>query len=113
MAVEGSIEDLLEEYEAYRLSLIKGVRDRDTLVEAALELVYKDITIASKYIDCPYCRRHMELEAGEVMKVLKRIKSEGNRRHRHSIAERLAAVPTAFKITFYVILGGLRRAGII
>jgi len=104
---------LLESVEAEREEMLCKAGSRDELLESILELVYNDILIASKYIDCPYCRRHMELEAEEVRKVLDWIRLLGNRPHKHRLSERLKGLAVSFKIVFYVILGGLRRAGII
>jgi len=69
--------------------------------------------IAAKHIDCPYCAKHMRLEAEEIEKVIKWLKTRGNTIHKHSIIERLRIIPSSVKILLYTILGGLRRAGII
>ncbi len=107
------VASLIERVEAERKRLIEKATSRDELLTSMLELAYNDIIIASKYIDCPYCRRHMELEAEEIRRVIEWIRLQGNRPHRHGLSERFRGLLVSFKIVFYVILGGLRRAGII
>ncbi len=108
-----TVEELVQGFEEARRELLGRAESLDELAEALLELAYREIMIASKHIDCPYCRRHMELEAEELGKVIRRLASEGNVRHRHGFRERLSTLATALKIFYYVVLGGLRRAGII
>lgn len=102
-----------QKFEELRNRLLEEVEDLDSLLKALLELASREIMIASEHIDCPYCKRHMELEAGELERVLKRITGEGNTSHKHGIRERLVTLATSLKIFYYVVLGGLRRAGII
>lgn len=78
-----------------------------------LDLSVLDMHNAAATIDCPFCRRHMNLEAEEVGLVLERVRSEGNRRHRHGFRERVRSLFTSAEIILNVLLGGLRRSGVI
>jgi len=69
---------------------------------AFLDLAAYDMKSAANNIDCPYCRRHMLLEAEEIVRVLDRLRSDGN-----------GTLLNSFQIVANVLLGGLRRAGII
>jgi hypothetical protein len=84
-----------------------------TLLVAFLRLSYEELSHAAHSIDCPYCREHMRLEADEVRRVLSRIDSDGNLRHHHGATERIRMMGTAVNIIANVLLGGLRRAGVI
>ncbi len=113
MHAGNDVDRLIKHVESRRNELLRKAYDRDEMLKAILELVYDDIIIASRYIDCPYCRRHMELEAGEVKRVLEYIEHLGNGPHKHGILERFKTIIISLKIFIYVVLGGLRRAGII
>src|SRR5438132_7341785 len=84
-----------------------------TALVAFLRLSSEELSGAAQSIDCPYCREHMRLEADEVRRVLSRIDSDGNREHHHGFVERVQMVGTSVKIIANVLLGGLRRAGVI
>jgi len=87
--------------------------DENTLTINMLEAIIMNIRKAADIIDCPYCATHMRLEAEELNKVLGYLKREGNTEHGHDVSERLKSILRSFKITFYIILGGLRRAGVL
>lgn len=87
-------------------------RGRDPSI-AFLELCYHDMMTSAKFIDCPYCRKHMILEAEEISRVIELLETQGNSKHKHGIKERIKSLYNAAKITYYIILGGLHRAGII
>jgi hypothetical protein len=78
-----------------------------------LDLSVYDMRNAALSIDCPYCRAHMLLEADEISTVLGRIKGDGNTVHSHGLVERAHALLTSFRIIVNVLLGGLRRAGLL
>ena len=82
-------------------------------IDAFLDLAVYDMKNAARNIDCPYCRRHMFLEADEIAQVLHRIRTDGDVVHSHGLAERLHTLSKSFAIIVNVLLGGLRRAGII
>lgn len=85
----------------------------DKLAILTLKSIVMNMTKAADIIDCPYCARHMRLEAEELDRVIKMLEGKGNIEHSHGLGERLATLLRSFKITFYIILGGLKRAGVI
>lgn len=87
--------------------------DGDSALDAFLDLSAYDMRSAAANIDCPFCRRHMTLEADEIAQVLNRLRADGNRPHFHGLDERLRTLAYSFAIIANVLLGGLRRAGII
>jgi hypothetical protein len=109
LQTSSSLDDLMEVWEKQLKALGAGA----PAPEVFLELAVYDLGNAAKYIDCPFCRRHMLLESEEVARVLLTVRSLGNRPHSHGIGERLGAVLTSLEIVANVLLGGLRRAGII
>jgi hypothetical protein len=78
-----------------------------------LELSVLDMHNAAANIDCPFCRRHMTLEAEEIDIILRRVQREGNRRHSHGFSERIRSLWTSVEIIANVLLGGLRRSGVL
>ena len=78
-----------------------------------LKLSCFDLRMAAEHIDCPYCRRHMLLEAGELEKVIRELERHGNEKHKHGLMDRLRSLITALRIVVMIALGGLRRAGVI
>lgn len=104
-----SLDDLMNAWEA-KLGVLA---EKSQTLDAFLDLVVYDLRSAAQNIDCPYCRRHMLLEAEEVAHVLRRTRAEGNRRHSHGLGERLKTLGSSVQIIVNVLLGGLRRAGII
>jgi len=107
-------EKIIEEISGLWEEKIKEILSGRDPALVFLELAVKDLELASQNIDCPYCSRHITLEAEELSRVIKAIESEGNKeKHRHGLRERLSLLISAFKITYYIILGGLFRAGIL
>ncbi|MEM1830608.1 MAG: hypothetical protein QXS63_05050 [Zestosphaera sp.] len=109
-----SIIDKLLDEEDERLELL--LRDIDKGLDPALlflETFVRHMEIAASHIDCPYCAKHMRLEAGKIAKIVERIRREGNKVHNHGIGEMFHEIVIATKILIYTILGGLKRAGII
>jgi hypothetical protein len=92
---------------------VREINGGRSMLLALLKLSSEELFGAAESLECPYCREHMRLEAGEVHRVLSRIESDDNRRHDHGIAERLEMLGTSIKIIANVLLGGLRRAGVI
>ena len=92
---------------------VHEINEGRSLVRSFLKLSFEDLTAAAVSIDCPYCREHMRLEADEVRRVLTRIELDDNISHDHGFAERLRMLGTSIKIIANVLLGGLRRAGVI
>jgi len=86
---------------------------KSSTVDAFLDLAVHDMKNAAANIDCPYCRKHMLLEADEIAQVLIRLRSEGDVVHTHGLGERLHTLSKSFAIIVNVLLGGLRRARII
>lgn len=82
-------------------------------LDAFLGLASEDMRNAAMNIDCPYCRKHMLLESEEIAHVLSRVRSDGNRPHLHGLGERTRTLMNSFQIVANVLLGGLRRAGVI
>ena len=78
-----------------------------------IKLSIIDIYFAAKSIDCPYCQKHMLLEAEEIKKILHKIEKEGNKEHYHGMDEKIATLLASLKIIWFVFLGALTRAGII
>ncbi len=113
MSQDYDVENLISSTEEHRSRALSSARDLDGILMALLDTAINEILTAAATIDCPYCRRHMELEAEELRRIALRIKQEGNSRHRHGIGERIRSLWVSLKIFYYVILGGLRRAGII
>lgn len=104
---------IVEEVSSRWEEVINRISRGDDYALVFLELSYYDLITAAKNIDCPYCRRHMILEAEEIKRVIRKIEEYKNREHMHGAFERLKSLITALKITIFIILGGLRRAGII
>ncbi len=92
---------------------MNGIRSGESPIMAFLDLSVQDISNAAYNVDCPFCRRHMLLEAHAVKKVLERVELESNRVHQHGLQERLGAMVGSVQIVANVLLGALRRAGII
>ena len=82
-------------------------------LDAFLDLSVYDMRNAALNIDCPYCRRHMLLEAEEIAQVLQKTRKSGNVVHSHGLGERLRTLMKSFVIVVNVLLGGLRRAKLI
>ena len=55
----------------------------------------------------------MLLESEEIAQVLTRLRADGNRPHRHGTRGEGQNALSSFQIVANVLLGGLRRAGII
>ncbi len=106
---DSSLDDLMYTWE----KKLGAMRDSDSTLDAFLDLSAYDMRSAAANIDCPFCRRHMVLEADEISHVLHRIRVDGNRPHHHGLGERLRTLTYSFAIIANVLLGGLRRAGII
>lgn len=104
-----SLDDLMETWEK-KLNLVGA---GTPTVDAFLDLSAYDMTNAAMNIDCPFCRRHMVLEAHEISHVLDTIRAKGNRTHPHGLGERMKTLLSSFGIVANVLLGGLRRAGIV
>jgi hypothetical protein len=104
-----SLDELMQEWE----KTLGAAGDPGTSLDAFLDLSAHDMRSAAGNIDCPFCRRHMLLEAGEISHVLHRLRADGNRPHSHGLGERLSTLAKSFEIIANVLLGGLRRAGII
>ena len=109
MQSASSLDDLMDTWE----KKLGAMGDPHSTLDAFLDLGVYDMKNAASNIDCPFCKRHMLLEAEEIAQVLHRIRSDGNRPHSHGIRERLGTLTTSFAIIANVLLGGLRRAGII
>ena len=109
MATSSPLDDLMDSWE----DVMKRVGSGTPGLEAFLDLAAQDMRNAARHIDCPYCRRHMILESAEITHVLKRLQSEGNHQHQHGLEERVRNLMTSFQIVANVLLGGLRRAGIL
>jgi len=104
-----SIKEIMKIWEKKINEIQSGKPPLNTFIELSII----DISFAATNIDCPYCRKHMLLEAEEIKKILNKIEREGNKKHYHGINERLNTLLVSLKIIWFVILGGLRRAGII
>lgn len=104
-----SLDELMDRWEAH----LKALGSGEPSVMPFLDLAAYDMRNAAVNIDCPYCRAHMLLEAGEISRVLARVREEGNRVHSHGAREKLRSLSTSFKIVVDVLLGGLRRAGVL
>lgn len=104
-----SLDQLMEEWEAHLKELGSGIPP----VVPFLDLAAHDMRSAAANIDCPYCRTHMMLEAEEIEHALERLRVEGNIAHSHGIGERGRGLATSFRIVVNVLLGGMRRAGVI
>jgi hypothetical protein len=109
MESSSSLDDLMEAWEEN----VKRVSSGTPRSHAFLDLAAYDMKNAADNIDCPYCRRHMLLEAEEIVHVLDRLRAEGNHPHMHGLGERARTLLNSFQIVANVLLGGLRRAGII
>ncbi len=109
MATTSQFEGLMEAWEEEMRRVGSGTPG----IEAFLDLAAFDMKNAAEHIDCPYCRRHMLLESEEISRVLDRLREDGNRAHRHGLGERARTLLNSFQIVANVLLGGLRRAGII
>jgi hypothetical protein len=109
MASTSSLDDLMNAWEEN----VRRVSSGTPRSHAFLDLAAYDMKSAAGNIDCPYCRRHMLLEAEEIVHVLERLRSDGNRPHMHGLRERVRTLLNSFQIVANVLLGGLRRAGII
>jgi hypothetical protein len=109
MASSSSLDDLMNAWEEN----IKRVSSGTPRSHAFLDLAAYDMKNAADNIDCPYCRRHMLLEAEEIVRVLDRLRADGNQPHMHGLGERIRTLLSSFQIVANVLLGGLRRAGII
>jgi hypothetical protein len=92
---------------------VQDISGGKPLLVAFLRLSSAELSGAAESIDCPYCREHMRLEAEEVRRVLSRIDSDGNIRHHHGLVERFQMMGNSVNIIANVLLGGLRRAGVI
>lgn len=106
---DSSLDDLMSTWE----KKLGEIGDGDSTLEAFLGLSDYDMRNAAANIDCPFCRRHMLLEADEIAHVLHRIRIDGNRVHTHRLSERVPTLAYSFAIIANVLLGGLRRAGIL
>jgi hypothetical protein len=103
------LDDLMEAWEDHVKRMSSGTPGFD----AFLGLAAYDMKNAASNIDCPYCRRHMLLESEEIVHVLDRLRADGNRPHVHGLGEGIRTLLSSFQIIANVLLGGLRRAGII
>jgi hypothetical protein len=103
------MDDLMEMWEKKLNSVGAG----KPALDAFLDLSVYDMRNAALNIDCPFCKRHMLLEAEEISRVLEATRSRGNRPHPHGLGERMRTLLTSFGIVANVLLGGLRRAGVI
>jgi hypothetical protein len=92
---------------------INDIQSGKSPLNTFIKLSIIDIYFAAKSIDCPYCQKHMLLEAEEIKKILYKIEKEGNKEHYHGISDKISTLLASLKIIWFVILGGLRRAGII
>jgi hypothetical protein len=104
-----SLEDLMDKWEAE----LKLVGSGTPSVIPFLDLSVYDMRNAALSIDCQYCRAHMLLEADEISTVLGKLRTDGNTVHSHGLLERGHALLTSFRIIVNVLLGGLRRAGVL
>jgi hemerythrin-like domain-containing protein len=111
--MSGDIKTIIDDEEMFLEHMISRIKKGEDPSLVFLEAFKRHMEIAASHIDCPYCAKHMRIEAEEVEKVIQWIKSRGNKTHSHSITERLSIIPSSMKILVYTILGGLKRAGII
>jgi hypothetical protein len=109
----GDIKTIIDDEETFLELMISRIKKGEDPSLVFLEAFKRHMEIAASHIDCPYCAKHMRIEAEEVEKVIQWIKSRGNKTHNHFVAERLGVIPSSMKILVYTILGGLKRAGII
>jgi tRNA G26 N,N-dimethylase Trm1 len=113
ITVVSDIKNIVDEEEKFLEQMINRIRKGEDPSLVFLEAFKRHMEIAASHIDCPYCAKHMRIEAEEMEKVIQWIKSRGNKTHSHSVTERLSIIPASMKILVYTVLGGLKRAGII
>lgn len=104
---------LLEEEEEFIEEIIREIKRGKDPALIFLNSFKRHMNIAASWIDCPYCAKHMRLEAEEIAKVAGWIETYGNKKHVHSFIERLKITPSIIKILLYTVMGGLKRAGIL
>jgi hypothetical protein len=108
-----ALKTILDDEERFLEYIISTIREGEDPALVFLEAFKRHMEIAASHIDCPYCAKHMRIEAEEIEKVIQWIRGRGNKSHNHSVMERLGVIPSTMRILVYTILGGLRRANII
>ena len=92
---------------------LKYLSEGGDLTVASLQLARSDLINASTSLDCEYCRRHVLEEVKLIERTLDLAKLSNAYLHAHGLGEKISVALSAVKITWLILLGGLRRAGLI
>ena len=93
--------------------VLKFIADGGDITFAFLKLARSDLLVSASTVDCPYCSKHIIEEAKLIERTMDLAKLANAYLHSHGLKEKLSLAGSAVKITFYIALGGLRRAGLI
>jgi hypothetical protein len=80
---------------------------------AFLTLAKQDLVSAATTVDCQYCRKHILEEVKLIDMTIELAKLGNAYQHTHGAGEKLRIASSAARITGYIALGGMKRAGFI
>lgn len=106
-------ENLVDEATRGWEEVLKFLAEGGDITFGFLRLAKQDLLVAADTVDCEYCRRHVLEEAKLIDMTMELAKLSNIYPHSHGFREKVKVALSAMKITFYIALGGLRRAGLI
>jgi len=87
------------------------VADGGDITFAFLNLAKQDLLASASTVDCQYCKKHIVEETRLIDMTMDLAKLGNTYPHAHGFKEKMRIAFSAMKITIYITLGGLRRAG--
>jgi len=104
-------EKLLEDVSNKWEETLHFVGDGGDITFAFLNLAKQDLLVSGNTVDCQYCKKHIEEEAKLIDMTMALAKLGNTYPHAHGFGEKMRIAFSAMKITVFITLGGLRRAG--
>ncbi|HXQ93501.1 MAG TPA: hypothetical protein VN739_10895 [Nitrososphaerales archaeon] len=104
-------EKLLEDISNKWEETLHFIGDGGDVTFAFLGLAKHDLLVSGNTVDCQYCKRHIGEEAKLIDMTMDLAKLGNTYPHAHGLGEKMRIAFSAMKITVFITLGGLRRAG--
>ncbi len=104
---------LIDETTARWEEVLSSLAEGGDITFGFLTLAKQDLLVAARTVDCQWCRKHVLEEVKLIDMTIELARMGNDYPHTHGIREKLKIAFSAVKITIYIALGGLRRAGLL